>query len=61
MLHDGWAVVCQVGLWGWIASTIGLIVNAFPRRGIMDGAAAGRWGGGVVVFFGLWIVGMVLA
>ena len=61
MLHDGWAVVCQAGLWGWIASTIVLIVKAFPRRGVMDGKAAGRWGGAVAAFFVLWILGMVLA
>jgi hypothetical protein len=48
-------------LWGWIASTIVLIVKAFPRRGVMDGKAAGRWGGAVAAFFVLWILGMVLA
>lgn len=61
MLNDGWAVVCQVGLWGWIASTIILIVKAFPMRGVMDGKAAGRWGGVGVAFFVIWILGMVLA
>ncbi len=61
MLHDGWAVVCQIGLWGWIASAIVLIVKAFPARGAMNGKAAVRWGGAVVTFFALWIMGMVLA
>lgn len=61
MLHDGWTIVCQVGLWGWITSTISLIVKAFPERGAINVKSAGRWGGAVVAFFALWIVGMVLA
>lgn len=61
MLHDGWAVVCQIGLWGWIASTIVLIVKAFPVRGVADVKAAGLWGGVVAASFALWILGMVLA
>lgn len=61
MLHDGWAVICQVGLWGWIASTVVLIVKAFPKRGTMNGKAAARWWGAMAVFFAIWIVGMVLA
>lgn len=61
MLHDGWAVVCQVGLWGWIASTLIFIVKVFPMRGVMNVKAAGRFGGAMAVFFTLWIMGMVLA
>lgn len=61
MLHDGWAVICQVGLWGWIASTMVLIVKAFPKRGTMDGKAAAGWGGAMAVFFAIWIAGMMLA
>jgi|GEM_PF-1425622 len=61
MLHEGWAVVCQAGLWGWIASTTVLIVKAFPTRGAMNGKAAGLWGLAVVAFFSLWIMGMVMA
>lgn len=61
MLNDGWAVLCQAGLWGWVASTTVLIVQAFPKRGAIDKKAAARWGLPVVSFFSLWIVGMVMA
>ena len=61
MLRDGWAVVCQVGLWGWVAATIVFITKAFPRRGHMDGKAAGLWGVAVVAFLSLWVLGMVMA
>ena len=61
MLHDGWAVLCQIGLWGWIVSTMVLIVKAFPVRSVINIQAAGRWGGVVAVCFALWVLGMVLA
>ncbi|RNC68719.1 MAG: hypothetical protein ED859_09355 [Desulfuromonadales bacterium] len=61
MLHDGWAVVCQVGLWGWIVFTVVFIVRSFPRRGSFRRDLAFRWGGAVISFFILWIAGMLLA
>lgn len=61
MLHEGWAVVCQAGLWGWIISTIVFIVKAFPRRNVMNVKAAVIWGVGSAALFMIWILGMVMA
>lgn len=61
MLHEGWAVVSQIGLWGWIVSVIVFIVRAFPARDVLDGRVAAGWGVTVAVFFALWITGMLLA
>jgi len=61
MLHDGWAVVCQTGLWGWIMSTIVFIVKAFPRRNVMNVKEGGIWGVASAVLFMVWILGMVMA
>lgn len=61
MLHDGWAVACELGLWGWIASTVCFIVAAFPSRGVFARIPALRWGIAIVVFFSLWVAGMVQA
>lgn len=61
MLHEGWAVICQIGLWGWVVSAVGLIVRAFPAREALNGQAALRWGGALAAFYAIWIAGMVMA
>lgn len=61
MLHEGWAIGCQIGLWGWIASTVAFIVTAFPARGQFELKAALWWGGALAFFFTLWILGMAQA
>lgn len=61
MLHEGWAVICQAGLWGWVISTIVFIVKAFPRRNVLNKKAAVSWGLVTVAFFVVWILGMVMA
>lgn len=61
MLHEGWAVGCQIGLWGWIASTVVFIITTFPARGRFERKAALRWGSVLSLFFILWILGMVQA
>ncbi len=61
MLRDGWAIACMAGLWGWIVSTACFIVAAFPSRDVFAKVPALRWGALVVLFFSLWIAGMVNA
>jgi hypothetical protein len=58
---DGWTVVCQIGLWGWIVSAIALIVRAFPSRGVLNRKSALRWGTVLTAFYVVWIAGMVLS
>lgn len=60
MLDVIWAVVVQLGLWGWIGSTIGFILCTFPAESVYDRRAARVWGGCVVLLFALWICGMVM-
>lgn len=57
-MHEGWALVSQVGLWGWIGAVVGFILNAFGISGTFDCKAARRWGGCIVILFAVWIVGM---
>lgn len=61
MLHEGWALVCQAGLWGWIVSAVGFIMKAFPSRGVFEKRAAITWGICLAVGYAVWIVGMVMA
>lgn len=58
MMLEGWALLCEIGLWGWIASVVGLILNAFPSGNIFRKQQAFKWGGALIVFYSIWITGM---
>jgi hypothetical protein len=60
-MHEGWALISQIGLWGWIGSVVGFILNAFGDSGAFDRKAGYRWAGCVVVLFAMWVVGMLRA
>lgn len=61
MLNEGWAVVAQLGFWGWVLAVIGLILHAFPARGSFNRRGAAVWGAGFVVLYAFWIIGMLRA
>jgi hypothetical protein len=61
MIHEGWALICEIGLWGWVAAAAGLILCAFPRRDEFRKVPATIWGGSLLLFYALWCVGMLNA
>ncbi len=61
MMHEGWAVVCVVGFWGWILATVGLVLKTFPSASSFSLKNAARWGGAVIAFYFLWFIGMLNA
>jgi hypothetical protein len=61
MIHEGWALICEIGLWGWIAATAGLILQAFPSRDTFRKRPAALWGGCLLLCYVLWCVGMLKA
>ena len=56
-----WSMACLAGLWGFVGCTVALILNGFPARDSFDGKSALRWGGGVLLCFIVWIIGMTQA
>ncbi len=61
MINVGWEIISVVGVWGWIFSSIGFILKAFPARDVFDNRSAAIWGGCFVIFYALWVVGMINA
>ncbi len=61
MIDEGWGVVSQLGLWGWIGCVVGLILSSFPQRESFLPAKARLWGTGFVLLFAAWVVGMIKA
>ena len=56
-----WTLICLAGLWGFLACSIGFLLKSFPARGVFDSRKALAWGGALLVFFIIWIVGMAHA
>lgn len=59
--HLGWTIVTEIGFLGWIGATIGFIWCASTPTGGWSWRPGLLWGGGGVVCFTLWIIGMLFA
>ncbi|GFO59476.1 hypothetical protein GMST_18010 [Geomonas silvestris] len=58
MLNSAWSVLCVVGVWGFVAAVVGLVLTSFPARGVFLSRPALRWGAAALAFFVLWLIGM---
>ena len=59
--RTGWALLVQLGFWGWILSTVGWIWKGFDREGRMRIQPALPWICALTGFFALWVVGLIRA
>ena len=60
-MNEYWALVSQVGVWGWVVTVFFFIHFSFPGRDQFVFKSAAKWGGISMVFFLVWIAGMLLA
>jgi len=58
-MNTAWSLVAQAGFWGWLLVTVGFILTVFPHRGTFCGAKAFRWGIPLLLFYLVWVVGML--
>ena len=61
MRNEIWALVCEMSLWGWVASVIGLILNSFPSHNVFKPRPAVMWSMCFLVLYFVWVVGMIKA
>ena len=61
MTAETWALLCEVGFWGWVLSTVGFILRSFPARNLMKAGSAAAWGVVFLAFYTLWIISMAHA
>ena len=61
MSDEMWSIITLIGLSGWVSSSIVFLFRAFPGRGLFEVREARVWGGAVLVFYGIWIAGMLNA
>lgn len=61
MSNNIWSLVLLTGMLGWITSSLVFIFKVFPSRGQFEARPALKWGCVLVVFFTVWIVGLLNA
>jgi len=61
MINEVWAIITEIGVWGWILSGVGFTLRVFPTGDAFNGKSAAVWGGCFLFFYGLWIAGMIHA
>lgn len=57
----GWSIILEIGFWGWIAGTLIFILKAFNSEHKIIMKRGLFWGGVVILFYALWIIGMINA
>lgn len=61
MVNQFWAFVCETGFFGWVGSTIAFILRGFGPDNTFFARRAAFWGSLIVVFYALWVLGMMKA
>jgi hypothetical protein len=56
-----WSVVVEIGFFGWIGSTIALIFKGINDENRLNKKQALFWGIMIVIFYALWVAGLVNA
>jgi hypothetical protein len=57
----GGSILVELGFLGWVGAVMGFIWSACSRCDRRAWQQSLLWGSGIVVFFGVWIVGMLIA
>ena len=57
----GWSVVTEIGFFGWVGSALIFIFTFLKKEGGLAKRRALVWGGCIIIFYFLWIMGMVRA
>lgn len=61
MADDFWSLILILGLFGWIFSSFMLMFRAFPEKDVFSPVPGIRWGGALIAFFAVWVIGMLNA
>ena len=60
-MHEIWSVILIVGVFGWLFSSIMLMLKAFPQKDVFVVTSGIRWGTASVISFFIWVIGMLNA
>jgi hypothetical protein len=60
-MSEPWSILCLAGVWGFVACTVGLILQGFPAPGVLAARPCLKWGAALLVCFVCWLAGMANA
>ncbi len=61
MVNENWALFSEIGFWGWIISVTGLLVYTYTRNTDTSKFSTILLGALAVVFYVIWVYGMISA
>lgn len=59
--HVGWSIFLEIGFVGWVTCTIMFILKVFTGEKGFEGRKALFWGPIIILFYAMWIIGMMKA
>lgn len=59
--NNRWALLAEIGFWGWVACAVLFIFRAVNKTGAIKQRPAFFWVAGFILFYGLWILGLLNA
>jgi hypothetical protein len=61
VINENWALLCEIGFWGWVLSVTGLLIRMFTRKSHLNRKYVLLWVTLSAIFFAFWILGMTRA
>ncbi len=59
--HVGWSIFLEIGFVGWVTCTIIFIFKVFTGEKGFEGRKAMFWGPFIILFYAMWLIGMMNA
>tara|TARA_B100000315_G_scaffold41491_1_gene36400 strand:+ start:20621 stop:21277 length:657 start_codon:yes stop_codon:yes gene_type:complete len=59
--HVGWSIFLEIGFIGWVTCTVMFILKVFTGIKGFEGRKALFWGPFIILFYAMWIIGMMNA
>ena len=59
--HPAWSLMMEIGFWGWVFSTIGLIWYGFNHQRPIRAQTGLQWAAMILGFYGIWVVSLSIA
>jgi hypothetical protein len=56
-----WSVIVEIGFIGWLGCAVGFIFRAIDDQNRLNKRSAAIWGSLIVLFYALWVLGLVKA
>jgi hypothetical protein len=60
-VNEAWALICEIGFWGWVMMALALALTSFQYDGGFDITGARKFAIPLSVLYLVWVLGMLNA